>query len=386
MSEKKPFRIFMAAGEQSGDLHGSLILAELKKLDPTIVAEGIGGPMMEKQGFKCLHSIDELGVIGFVEVVSNLGRLLKIFGDAKRHFRENKPDMLILIDYPGFNVRLAQAAKACGIKVLYYICPQVWAWNPGRTAKIADTIDEAVVVFQFEVDIWKKTGTKVNWFGHPLVGIVESRISASQLREELEITDGPLISLLPGSRSQEIYYILPLLLDTAEKILLKKPRARFLLPMAASIDESKIRPHLSGRSLPITLMRDQTYESILASDLALVASGTATLETALLGTPMIIVYQTNFLTSILSKFLIQAPHIGLPNVIAGEKIVPEYLRWQFQPEPLAAEAISILENDEMQKIMREKLSKVREKLGDPGAAERVARHILNQLESVEKSS
>lgn len=386
MTEQRPPRIFLSVGEHSGDLHGSLVLSHLRQLVPDLVAEGIGGPLMEKQGFKSLHSIDELAVIGFVEVLANLRRIYGIFGDVKEYLRAQRPDLVILIDYPGFNVRVAQAAKELGLRVLYYILPQVWAWNPGRTQNIASTIDEAVVVFPFETEIWRKVGASCHWFGHPLVGIVESRMPIEQFREELTIGEGPVISILPGSRHQEIRYILPALLDTAERILAAKPNARFLLPQAPTIDEALIRPHLKGRTLPLTLLRGQTYDAVKHSDLALVASGTATLETALLGTPMIIVYQTNFVTSVLSKFLIQAPHIGLPNVVAGEKIVPEFIRWHFQPDQVAKEALSILNDPVRQKTMREKLKTVKGKLGEPGASRRVAEHLLEVIKAGAKNS
>lgn len=379
VSGTPPRRIFFVAGEPSGDLHGSLIISHLKGKYPNLHTEGIGGPLMQAAGLDCLHSIDELAVIGFVEVIWNIRRFLQIFDDVKNHFRRNKPDLLVLIDYPGFNVRLAEAAKSMGIRVLYFICPQVWAWHASRVKKITKAIDEAVVVFPFEVDIWRKAGAEVNWFGHPLVGIVESKIPPQVFRTTLELGDGPVISLLPGSRTQEIFYILPGLLATAERILRKIPTAKFLLPMARTIEETHIRPHLAGKNLPIKLLRGQTYEAVQASDLALVASGTATLETAILGTPMIIVYQTNWFTSILSRFLIQAPHIGLPNVVTGEKIVPEFIRWQFNPDAVAREALAILESPERRQLIRKNLERVRSSLGEKGAAGRVADHILNHL-------
>ncbi|MBF0501658.1 MAG: lipid-A-disaccharide synthase [Candidatus Riflebacteria bacterium] len=382
----QPPRVFFAVGEHSGDLHGSLIIQHLKKAAPELIAEGIGGPLMTGAGFKALHSIDELGVIGFVEVLSNLGRLLKIYKDVKRHFLDKRPDLLVLIDYPGFNVRLAEAARAIGIRVLYYICPQVWAWHAGRSVKIARVIDEAIVVFPFEVEIWKRAGAEVHWFGHPLVDIVGAKTTPAAFRMEFNLGDGPVVSLLPGSRNQEIYYILPALLATAERILAERPTTKFLLPMAGTIDEAQIEPHLRGRKLPLKLLRDRTYDAVAASDLALVASGTATLECALLGTPMIIVYQTNFFTSVLSKFLIQAPHIGLPNVIAGEKIVPEFIRWQFQPEPVAREALAILGDEKRRKIMRERLAGVRSQLGEANAGHRVAEHILSRLQMTRTES
>ena len=376
----KPPRVFIVAGEHSGDVHGSLVLKHMKTLCPDLIAEGIGGPLLEKAGMNCLHSLDELAVIGFVEVIRNLGHFLEIFADVKEHLRKTPPDMLILIDYPGFNVRLAEAAKKMGIYVLYFICPQVWAWHASRVRKITKVIDEAVVVFPFEVDIWNKVGTEVSWFGHPLVGIAKTTTSPEIFRKQLEISDGPIISLLPGSRGQEIHYIFPALLDSAEIILREFPFARFLLPVAGTIHDSRVLAHLKGRNLPITMLRGQTYDALAISDLALVASGTATLETAIIGTPMIIVYQTNWFTSVMSKFVIQAPHIGLPNVIAGRQVVPECIRWRFKPEAIARESIAILRSPHRQCQIRRNLRMVKARLGSPGASNRVAEHILKRLQ------
>lgn len=376
----RPPRVFFIAGEHSGDLQGSLVLSHLKRLRPDLVAEGIGGPLLKKAGLDCLHSLDELAVIGFVEVLKNLPHFLGIFDEVKQRLTTHKPDLLVLIDYPGFNTRVAKVAKDLGIYVVYYITPQVWAWNPSRVHGITRIIDEAVVVFSFEEKIWRKAGARVSWFGHPLVGITENRTPPAVFRAELGIGQGPVVSLLPGSRSQEIRYILPGLLDTAELIRQRKPDTRFLLPLAGTIQESLILPHLKGRNLPLTLLRGQTYEAVAASDLALVASGTATLETAILGTPMIIVYQTNLFTSIMSKFLIQKPHIGLPNVVAGRQIVPEFIRWRFQPRLIADEALSILAHPRRQDTIRRQLAQVRARLGQPGASERVARHLLARID------
>lgn len=377
-----PKRIFFIAGEHSGDLQGSLVLSHMKKLEPDIVAEGIGGPLMRKAGFECIHSIDELAVIGFVEVLSNFRHLYGIYSDTCRILAERRPDVLVLIDYPGFNVRVAKAAKALGIHVVYYITPQVWAWHSSRVRKIASVINEAVVVFPFEVDIWKQAGIPVEWFGHPLIGAAASRMHPAEFRAQHGLGEGQLVSLLPGSRNQEIYYILPPLLKAARTIAAKRPGTRFLLPVAGSIGDAVLQPHLDGCNLPITVLRGQTYEAVAASDLAMVASGTATLETAILGTPMLIVYQTNWFTSLLSKYLIQVPHIGLPNVVAGREVVSEFIRGDFHPETIAREAVSILESPERQNRIRTDLREVRKRLGEPGAAARVAEHLLRRLEEV----
>ncbi|HNW34487.1 MAG TPA: lipid-A-disaccharide synthase [Candidatus Ozemobacteraceae bacterium] len=377
-------RIVFIAGEHSGDLQGSLVLSHLKKLSPEILTEGIGGPLMQKAGLECIHSIDELAVIGFVEVLSNLRHLLGIYSDTCRWLRETRPDMLVLIDYPGFNVRVAKAARALGIHVVYYITPQVWAWRSSRVRKIASVINEAVVVFPFEVEIWKREGIPVEWFGHPLIGTAESRVPPETFRADHGLGDGQLVALLPGSRNQEIYYILPPLLKAAERIFQRQPNIRFLLPVAGTIGDAVLQPYLANCTLPITVLRGQTYDAVAASDLAMVASGTATLETAILGTPMLIVYQTNWLTSLISKYLIQVPHIGLPNVVAGREVVPEFIRWNFNPEMIAHEALAILESPERQTRIRSDLAELRKRLGAPGASSRVAEHLLRRLGEVAK--
>jgi lipid-A-disaccharide synthase len=270
-----------------------------------------------------------------------------------------------------------------GIYVVYYICPQVWAWHASRVKKITRLINEAIVVFPFEVDIWKKANARVEWFGHPLVGIAQPSSPPYVIRKELDIKkDELVVSLLPGSRTQEIYYILPSLLDAAELILQQKPNTRFLLPAAGTIDDSRILEHLKGRKLPLTVLRGQTYDAIAVSDLCLVASGTATLETAIIGIPMIVVYRVNWLTSLISKLVIQARHIGLPNVIAGKRIVPEFIRADFKPELIGREAIKILDDPKRRQKIRDELTKVRESLGEPGASRRVADQIARRLEEI----
>jgi lipid-A-disaccharide synthase len=377
-------KVFFLAGEQSGDLHGSLVIRHLLRTRPDLEISGIGGPMMQEAGMNCIHSIDELAVIGFVEVIKNIRHLYRILSDVREWFIKEKPDMVVLIDYPGFNQRVADIAKRLGIHVLYYICPQVWAWHASRVKKITRLIDEAVVVFPFEVDIWRKANARVEWYGHPLIGIAQPSTAPELIRKELELKDENVVSILPGSRTQEIYYILPSLLDAAELILKQKPNTRFLLPAASTIDDSRILEHLKGRNLPLTLLRGQTYDAISVSDLCLVASGTATLETAIIGVPMIVVYKVNWLTSLISKFIIQAPHIGLPNVIAGKRIVPEFIRGDFKPALIAREAIDFLDNPEKLARMRKELQKIRQSLGETGASRRVADHINARLEDLIK--
>lgn len=378
MTEKVK-KIFFLAGEQSGDLHGALVIKQLKRIFPEVAVSGVGGSMMKEAGMECIYSCDDLAVIGFVEVFKNIRRLMRIEKGIAEWLKKERPEMVVLIDYPGFNKRIAKIAKKLGIHVLYYICPQVWAWHSSRVKEYTEIISESIVVFPFEVDIWRKAGGKVNYFGHPLIGVAKPEKTKSEFLSGLEITKTPVISLMPGSRKQEIGYILPELLKTAKLILNEFADAQFILPLASAIDDSLINEYLIDSSLPIKVVRGQTYDAVAASDLCIVASGTATLETAIIGTPMIVVYRVNWLTSFLSRYLIEAEHIGLPNVIAGKRIIPEFIRDKFEAQLIAKEAVDILKDKNRQKSMHESLNAVREKLGNPGAGERVAQYIAAKM-------
>lgn len=378
MTEKVK-KIFFLAGEQSGDLHGALVIKQLKRIFPEVAVSGVGGSMMKEAGMECIYSCDDLAVIGFIEVIKNIRRLMKIEKGIAEWLKKERPEMVVLIDYPGFNKRIAKIAKKLGIHVLYYICPQVWAWHSSRVKEYTEIISESIVVFPFEVDIWRKAGGKVNYFGHPLIGVAKPEKTKSEFLSGLEITKTPVISLMPGSRKQEIGYILPELLKTAKLILNEFADAQFILPLASAIDDSLINDYLIDSSLPIKVVRGQTYDAVAASDLCIVASGTATLETAIIGTPMIVVYRVNWLTSFLSRYLIEAEHIGLPNVIAGKRIIPEFIRDKFEAQLIAKEAVDILKDKNRQKSMHESLNAVREKLGNPGAGERVAQYIAAKM-------
>jgi lipid-A-disaccharide synthase len=378
MTEKVK-KIFFLAGEQSGDLHGALVIKQLKRIFPEVAVSGVGGSMMKEAGMECIYSCDDLAVIGFIEVIKNIRRLMKIEKGIAEWLKKERPEMVVLIDYPGFNKRIAKIAKKLGIHVLYYICPQVWAWHSSRVKEYTEIISESIVVFPFEVDIWSKAGGKVNYFGHPLIGVAKPEKTKSEFLAELEITKAPVISLMPGSRKQEIGYILPELLKTAKLILNEFADAQFILPLASAIDDSLINEYLIDSSLPIKVVRGRTYDAVAASDLCIVASGTATLETAIIGTPMIVVYRVNWLTSFLSRYLIEAEHIGLPNVIAGKRIIPEFIRDKFEAQLIAKEAVDILKDKNRQKSMHESLNAVREKLGNPGAGERVAQYIAAKM-------
>ena len=378
-------KIFFLAGEHSGDLQGSIVIRHLKKIMPDIEITGVGGKLMKEAGMTCIHSSDEMAVIGIIEVIKNFKCLKHIKSDIQNWLSANRPDMVVLIDYPDFNKLIATYAKSIGLHVLYYITPQVWAWRSGRVKDFVQVIDEAVVFFPFEVDIWSKAGTTVNWFGHPLVGKAVPSASKEEIRKKFGVTGEQVIGILPGSRTQEIDYILPEILTAADIILKKYPKAEFLLPLASTIEESHVRSYLNLHpNLKVKIIRDKAYDVMEASDVCIVTSGTATLETAIIGTPMVVVYRTNWITSILTKYFIESEYIALPNVIANKRIVPELIRENFKANNTAYAAIEILEDKNVQARIREELKKVKESLGEPGAGERVAEHIANRLKELKK--
>lgn len=375
-------KIFFLAGEQSGDMHGALVIKRLKEIDPTIQVSGVGGSQMKAAGMDCIYSCDDLAVIGFLEVVKNIGKLLGIEKGIKGWLKKEKPDMVVLIDYPGFNKRIAKIAKGLGIHVVYYITPQVWAWNSGRVKGFTEVIDEAIVVFPFEVDIWAKAGCKTNYFGHPLISICRPSVTREDFLSEFGIKGNPVISLMPGSRKQEIGYILPELIAAAKLIRKELPEVQFLLPAANAISDELIKETVELGDLPLKIVRNRTYDAVGASDLCIVASGTATLETAIIGTPLMIVYQANWLTRQLSKYIIESENIGMPNVIAGKRIVPEFIRETFYAPYMASEAVDIIRNEDRRKQIKTDLANVKAQLGEPGADERVAEYLCKQLQEI----
>ena len=382
-SNNKLKKIFFIAGEHSGDLQGSIVIRHLKEIMPDIEITGVGGKLMKEAGMTCIHSSDEMAVMGIIEVVKSFKCLKHIKSDIQNWLRDNRPDMVVLIDYPDFNKLIATYAKSIGLHVLYYITPQVWAWRSGRVKDFVKVIDEAVVFFPFEVDIWNKDGTEVNWFGHPLVGRAVPSASKEEIKKQLGINSEKVVGILPGSRIQEIDYILPELLDAADLILKKYANIELLLPLASTIEESHVRSYLEQHpNLKVNIVRDRAYDVMAASDVCLVTSGTATLETAIVGTPMVVVYRTNWITSILTKYFIESAYIALPNVIANKRIVPELIRENFKANNIAYAAIEILEDKKKQEYIREELKKVKESLGEPGAGERVAEHIAKRLKEL----
>ena len=362
-------KIFIIAGEPSGDLHGSNLARYLKELSPNIELLGMGGEKMRAAAVRLLHNITPLAVVGFTEVVKNLARFRRIFNALTRELDKQRPDAVVLIDYPGFNLRFAKEVKKKNIPLLYYISPQVWAWGKGRIRIIKKLVDKMIVLFKFEEELYKKAEVPVVFVGHPLL---DSEIALKDNR-----SDTLTIALLPGSRKAEVQKILPIMLKTGKIISSHLKNVRFLISKSPNVKEKRFRQTIKKFSLPITLAENN--RCLQEADLILVCSGTATLETALYQKPMLIIYKTSFLTALLAKFLVKIPYIGLINIVAGKKIVPEFIQYKAKPQRIAKEALELIRNRQKIEETKGELRKAILNLGTAGASKRAAEVVLDSL-------
>jgi len=374
-------KILMVAGEASGDLHGSRAVKALRRLRPEVQVYGMGSEHMRQAGVEVLIDSSRLAVVGITEIWGRIRGLLQAYLYLKKFIKKNKPSLVILIDFPDFNISLARTAKEAGVDVLYYISPQIWAWRSGRVKKIAQRVDKMCVILPFEAPFYQSAGVEVEFVGHPLLDILgaERQVDSSLIRSEFK--GDPLIALLPGSREREVKSLIPEMVRAAEILSQKKPGAKFILPAAPSVEAQEIETFLRSPSVNISVVEGKTYEVITASDLVIVASGTATLETAILGKPMVIVYQVSPLSYWVGKILVKVDWIGLVNIVAGKGIVPELLQKEAKGERIAAEALRILDDEAYRQEMIEGLAEAKKKLGTPGAAEKVAQIAIEMIEA-----
>jgi lipid-A-disaccharide synthase len=376
---KQSKRVMLVVGEASGDLHGANLVKSLRQRDPSIEIFGVAGERLKREGVRVIFDVARLTGMGFAELIGNLKTLWQAYRLLQRVLKEQKPNLLILIDFPEFNLRLARLAKKLHVPVLYYISPQVWAWRRRRIHKIAQWVDRMAVVFPFEVPLYERVGLRVNFVGHPLLDVVRS----TQPRETTLIRHGlepskRTIVLLPGSRRREITYHLPPMLEAADR-LSRKMEVQFILVLASTIDRRDLEEMLAQAPTSVSISEGNTYDVLHACDLAWTASGTATLETALMLRPMIIVYRFAWLTYFLARLLVQVKHIGMVNIIAGEKIVPELIQGDMTAERIVMESQTVFQDSELRQRIGNKLAGVREKLGSPGAAGRVADIALSMM-------
>jgi lipid-A-disaccharide synthase len=376
----KAIKILFSAGEASGDQHGANLFLALKQRCADIQGLGMGGEKMQQAGISIRYHSAQIAVIGVVEVIKHYTEIRRAFKQLQQLIVTEKPDLLICIDYKEFNLKLAQFAKKQQVKVLFYIGPQLWAWRPRRVVTYAQAVDKMAVIFPFETRYYEAEHVAVDYVGHPCVDTVYARRSkADNLREFALQADAPIIGLLPGSRTQEIKRLLPLMLQAAQLLKQQHPRVQFILPQAESIQESLLNSYLATANLPVQLIQQQRYEAISCCDAVMTSSGTATLEMALLGIPMVLSYRLSPLTYLLGRWLVQTPFIGLPNIIAGRKIVTELIQHQANAQNLFLEINRLLIDPLYAQTQREQLATVRQQLGKGGASMRVAELALEML-------
>jgi lipid-A-disaccharide synthase len=374
-------KIMLVAGEVSGDLHGAHLVEAIQKSDPEIEFFGVGGDGLEKRGMRLLHHVHSLSVVGISEAFRKLRVAFKTLRELKEAMEQERPNLVILIDYPEFNLRLARFARQKEIPVLYYISPQIWAWRPGRIKSIAKRVRKMVVLFPFEVPLYQAAGVDVEWVGHPLLDIVKPLLPKEEAFQQFGIdSEKKTIALLPGSRMEEVSRLLPPLLDAT--VLLRKeiPELQFVIPLAPGISEATLAPWMRNISTPIKVIKGFAYDVMNLSALVIAASGTATLEAAILGKPMVILYKVSSLTSWVARAMIRVKHIGLVNLVAGKEIARELLQEDVNPKRIAEEALRLLQNPVLYGKTVEAMAEVRQSLGEPGAANRAARIVLSLLD------
>ncbi len=371
-------KIMIMAGEASGDLHGANLVREIRRQDPSVAFYGVGSRNMKNAGVQLLADASQISVVGATEVIAHLRPLCRVFNGLKRFLDKDRPDLLILIDFPDFNIMLGKKAKTLGIPVLYYISPQVWAWRKGRIKTIAALVKAIIVVFPFEVALYKNAGADVRFVGHPLTDVVKSPYTQAEAKSQFGLAAGKrTIALLPGSRMREIGHLLPDMLRAADILNRRFQDMQFILPVAPTLSENFIRSFIRNSPVPITLADGRVYDVLRASDAALVTSGTATLETGLMAVPMVIVYRVSSLSYFIGRMIVDVDHIGLVNIVAGKRIVPELVQQEATPQNMA-DAMSVLLADQgrYDKVKAE-LTGIRSQLGEAGANARVASIVLD---------
>ena len=367
--------IMIVAGEPSGDLHASRVATKIKELQPDADLFGMGGDLMATAGVELIYHIRDSAVMGIGEVITSIPAFLRKRKHLKQVIRERRPDAILLVDFAEFNMGLAKFAYQLHIPVVYYIPPKAWAWRPSRAKKIAKTTTCVASIFPFEAEFYQRAGAKVEFVGHPLLDFARTELSCEEARKQLGLREDALVlGLMPGSRRREVDRLLPVMLEVAHQIRQTFPDCQFVLPLAPNVDRTSM-PEMPF----VRIVTGRTYEAMRASELMLIASGTATLEAACLGTPMIVLYKMSQLSWWIITRLATLDRSALPNIIAGQDIVPEILQKELQTERITSVALDLLQHPDKRETQRENLRKVYEQLGPSGAVERTARLTLSYL-------
>ena len=377
MSTQTTKRIMIVAGEASGDIYGAGLIRAVHAIDPAFRFFGIGGARMREAGAETIADSADMAVVGLVEVLKHFDVIAPAFLHLKRTLQNDPPDLLILVDYPGFNLRLAKVAKKAGVKVLYYISPQIWAWRQGRVKKIKKLVDHMAVILPFEAPLYEKAGVPVSFVGHPMADRVKTELSHTEAASSFGLDPSrPIVGLFPGSRRSEVSRLLPVILDAAQLLQQQFPQVQFVLPLASTLSEADLAPYLAGHQLDITTTRERIHDLIKACDAVIAVSGTVTLEIALVGTPLVIIYKPAPLTYQLAVRLVKVDHIGLCNIVAGETVAQELIQDDASPQRIAQEIGRILSDRQYADEQKMKLSGVRERLGGGGSDQKMAALVL----------
>jgi len=353
------------AGEASGDLHAAKLVQSVSQRLPDVRFFGIGGRSMREAGVDILVDSAELAVVGLIEVLAHRKVIFGALNQMREILRKDPPDLLILTDYPEFNMRLAQTAKECGIKVLYYISPQIWAWRQGRVRKIKQLVDMMAVVFPFEVDFYAKYDVPVTYVGHPLAHEVQAGAERDALLREFNLEpQRPVVGLFPGSRRSEIKRLLPIIIHSAQRLHNQRPELQFVLPVASTLSEDLIRQHIPQNDLDIHFVHHRPYDAMQVSDAIITVSGTVTLEIALIGTPMVVINRLAWLSYQIVRRMLKIKYIALCNIVAQRQIVPERIQNDATPDKIAPVVLRMLDDDNYRQEIKAGLAEVKQTLED----------------------
>jgi lipid-A-disaccharide synthase len=364
-------KLAIVAGEASGDLHASEVVRELKKVVPGLQTFGIGGDLLSREGMLLLHHASEMGIVGLFNVIRHLPMFRQVFRELVSRIEQERPDAVLLIDFPDFNLRVARRSKELGVPVIYYISPQLWAWRRGRIRDIARYVDQMIVIFPFEEELYRKEGVPVTYVGHPLIE------QLAGVRKPARKPDVLRIALMPGSRRMEIASLLPAMLRAVE-ILRRERAVEAYVIQAPTIAHDELETIMARTGVEVPILPHDRGEGVAAADVALSSSGTATLESAVLGTPVVVMYRLSRATYAIARKLVRLEHFSLVNIVAGKRIVPELIQSEVSGERIAAEVRAIMEPERFAALAGE-LAAVREKLGQPGASRRAAEEILKMV-------
>jgi len=371
------YKIMFSAGEVSGDLHGAAIAKALKKIQPESKLFGFGGEKMRAAGVDILYDMQDYNVMGFWEVLKNLRRMFKLRDNLLKVIQREKPDLLILIDYPDFNWRLAKKAKKLGVPIFSYIPPSAWAWRKGRAKPVARLADKIVAIFPFELAVYEAVGANIEFVGNPLIDSVKPEMDKATAADYFDANlNNPNVLLLPGSRQQEVTILLPEMLKAAESIYAKYPETQFYLPAAATIPRAMLQKIIEPFHIPIHITDTYTYDLMNICDVAVATSGTVTLEAALMELPTVVLYKMSPISYFIGKLLIHVTNFSLPNIIAGDRIIPELLQQEVNTERITREMLALFKGTAGAAAVKLMLAQTKAKLGQPQAVDRIAKLII----------